>query len=395
MEEKLEDFLNKLSKELNQELTIIPGGELFKNSKEQGFGYRVAIGNTKKLIRLNFDNKNSVDINKLNSIDIFTGARNPFANICIDNYNDELIPKIAQLINNPSFSVKTEAAIDNRSNRNNNLLQVNRGGNNEVYGSDNQEREITNNLPSLDYKKTLRDLKALVIGLVKGVSNALFVLGRGGAGKTHSVESTLNAMGLEDGEEGGYFKLAGAASASEVYRTLYNNRKGIVLFDDCDSAFGDETARNLIKAATDTKKIRKMSYAKTASWLYNPDKETISKDQDGVDKFPKYFNFEGRIIVISNLSLNKLDPDGAIRTRALLINVNPSDAELIDYMSEIIDKIQLNDGLQLSHEDRLKALAIVKSSKRKEDISIRKLLRTMNFLASGLPDAEHLAKLYA
>lgn len=392
MEEKLEDFLNKLSKKLGQELTIIPGGETFKNSKEQGFGYRVAIGTTKKLIRLNFDNKNSVDINKLNSIDIFTGSRNPFANITIENYNDELISKIAQLINNPSSNVNTEAAIDNR---NNNAIQVSRGGNNEVYGRDEQEREITNNMPSLDYKKTLRDLKALVIGLVKGVSNALFILGRGGSGKTHSVEATLNAMGLEDGEEDGYFKLAGAASASEVYRTLYNNRNGIILFDDCDSAFGDETARNLIKAATDTKKIRKMSYAKTASWLYNPDKETVSKDQDGVDKFPKHFNFEGRIIVISNLPLNKLDPDGAIRTRALIINVNPSDAELIDYMAEIIDKIQLNDGLQLSHEDRLKALTIVKSSKRKEDISIRKLLRTMNFLASGLPDAEDLAKLYA
>lgn len=386
MEEKLEDFLNKLSKKLGQELTVIPGGELFKNSKEQGFGYRVAIGTTKKLIRLNFDNKNSVDINKLNSIDVFTGGRNPFANLSIDQYNDELLPKIANFINNPNITVAEDIESD---------LKVSRGGTGEVYGSDDQERKISDNLPSLDYKKTLRDLKALVIGLVKGVSNALFVLGRGGSGKSHSVETTLNALGLEDGEEDGYFKLAGAASASEVYRTLYNNRNGIILFDDCDSALGDENARNLIKAATDTKKIRKMSYAKTASWLYDPDKEKISADEDGVDKFPKHFNFQGRIIFISNLSLNKLDPDGAIRTRALMINVNPSDDELIDYMSEILDKIQLNDGLQLSHEDRLKALQIVKSSKRKEDISIRKLLRTMNFLASGLPDAEHLAKLYA
>jgi len=83
------------------------------------------------------------------------------------------------------------------------------------------------------YKESLVDLKSLVIGLVKGVSNFLFVYGRGGGGKTTAIESTLNAMGLYDGD--GYFQISGNISSAVAYEALYNNRTGIVLFDDCNS----------------------------------------------------------------------------------------------------------------------------------------------------------------
>ena len=38
---------------------------------------------------------------------------------------------------------------------------------------------------------------------------------------------------------------------------------------------------------------------------------------------PAYFDFAGRVIFISNLAKDKADPDGAIRSRSILIDVNP------------------------------------------------------------------------
>jgi len=210
---------------------------------------------------------------------------------------------------------------------------------------------------------------------------------------TTAIESTLNAMGLYDGD--GYFQISGNISSAVAYEALYNNRTGIVLFDDCNSVLDDEAGRAIIKTATDTKKVRKLSYLKRSSRFFDPTKENPPEDLIGIEKFPRSFNFEGRIIFISNLTIDDLDPDRSIRTRVLRIDISPTDSELIDFMESILDKIELNDGLTLSHEKRLECLSIVKNSKRKDDLSIRKLVRTMNLAASGIPGWQQLALLYA
>ncbi len=77
------------------------------------------------------------------------------------------------------------------------------------------------------------------------------------------------------------------------------------------------------------------------------------------------------------------------------IDINPSDQDLLDFMESILDKIQLNDGLELDRAGRVESLNILKNSTRKDDISIRKLVRIMNFAASGMPNWKNLALLYA
>lgn len=212
-------------------------------------------------------------------------------------------------------------------------------------------------------------------------------------GKTQTVERVLEAHGLEDGS--GYFKNTGSASAAGIFTLLYHHRNDIIVFDDSDGALGDQDARNLIKAATDTKKKRKMVWNKKSSFIFDPKVEDPEDYEEDEGMAPKYFDFEGRIIFISNLPLNKLDPDGALRTRAFVINVNPTDEELFEHMEKILYDIKLEDGLRLSNKQRDEVMEVVKTSKRKGDVSLRKLVRSLNLAASGVENWRTLCELYA
>lgn len=244
------------------------------------------------------------------------------------------------------------------------------------------------------YEDQLEDLKALITLTVKGASNALFIAGRGGVGKTFVVEETLNKLGLRDGD--GYFKQTGSASAAGIYRLLFQHRKDVVLFDDADGALADQDGRNLIKAATDTKKVRKLAWAKNAKNLVDGDEITDAQIDAGM--LPTSYEFTGRVIFISNLPINKLDPDRALRTRALMISIDPTDEEVINFMHKIVDKIPLEDGLTLDHDERDEVVKMIDSG-AKEDLNIRKLVRSLNIRASakagGIASWERLVKLYA
>lgn len=226
-------------------------------------------------------------------------------------------------------------------------------------------------------------------------------------GKTHMVEKALSELGMEDGA--GYFKNTTSASASGMYRTLYNYRDSVILFDDCDAVFKDQESRNLLKAATDTKPKRKLGWSKSASWIYRGDPADLDKlqNEDNPDfdfteapdeenkKYPRYFDFSGRIIFISNLQLDQIDPDGALRTRGFIMSINPTNDELINFMESILDNIKLENNLQLDSDSRRKVLEIIKSGHNKEEMNIRKLVRGMNMAAAGIPGWETLVSRYA
>lgn len=271
------------------------------------------------------------------------------------------------------------------------MIEVVPGGKKEVFLKTKQEEQIEDRVPFVD---SLQHLEGLTTSIIKGAFNALFVAGKGGTGKTQTVERVLESHGLSDGH--GYFKNTGSASAAGVYTLLYHHRNEIILFDDSDGALADQDARNLIKAATDTKKKRKMVWNKKSSFIFDPDEagEDSSYEEDP-SMAPKFFDFTGRIIFISNLPLSKLDPDGALRTRAYVINIDPTDDELFEHMGRILHDIKLEDGLSLTPKQRENVLEVVKTSKRKGDVSLRKLVRALNLAASGAPDWETLVKLYA
>lgn len=247
----------------------------------------------------------------------------------------------------------------------------------------------------ITYIEKIEDLSNMLKFMVKGATNAVFVAGRGGTGKTQTVEDTLGELGMEDGN--GYFKVTGSASPAAIYETLYKNKKGIILFDDCDGALDSQDGRNLIKAATDTKSTRKVSWLKKSSAYYDPmtdgDLNDGSDEDDGEsdigDKLPRYFDFTGKVVFISNLNMRKLDPDGALKTRGMMIELNPSNVEMYQYMELIYNKVRLSGSNELSKEKRKEVIVTLRDviSKSPENtVNLRLLVRALNLAATGLPD---------
>lgn len=272
------------------------------------------------------------------------------------------------------------------------VVEVTKGGSDETFLKTKQEETLESE-ERVPYADVLEHLEGLVTGVIKGAFNSLFVAGKGGVGKTNVVEKVLAKHGLTDGN--GYFLNTGTASAAGVYALLYHNRNNIILFDDCDGALNDTDARNIIKAATDTKKIRKLVWNKKSSFIFDPDEEDADAHEEDPNMAPKFFDFKGRIIFISNLPLNKLDPDGSLRTRAFVINVDPSDEELLDHMGKILHDIRLEDGMNLTKAEREEVLAVVKGAKKKSGLSLRKLVRALNIAASGTANWARLVELYS
>lgn len=261
------------------------------------------------------------------------------------------------------------------------VATVTRGASLETYKSNPTVDALTADMPRLTFEEQLKDLENLLKLTVSGASNALFVAGKGGVGKTHTTEKVLNQMGLRDGK--GYFKNTGSASAAGIYSLLFKYKNDIIFFDDSDDALGDTEARNIFKAATDTKKIRKLVWNKMGKNIVDPDEMTDDEILDA-GMIPRYFEFTGKIIFISNLPLQKLDPDGAIRTRAFVVNIDPTEMEIYDFMDRIVDQMPLSEGLTLDLKSRRHVVDLLRKSGSKEPANLRKLSRGLNVAAGAI-----------
>lgn len=259
---------------------------------------------------------------------------------------------------------------------------VSKGAAVEKYSYSPEVEELEKNQERLSFEAQLKDLENLVKLTVSGASNALFVSGKGGVGKTFTTEKILASLGLRDGN--GYFKNTGSASAAGLYSLLFKYKNDIVFFDDSDDALGDQEARNLLKAATDTKKIRKLVWNKMGKNVVDPEDDMTDEEILDQGLIPRYFEFTGKIIFISNLDLNKLDPDGALRTRAFIINIDPTESEIYDFMEKIVDDIKLEDGLNLDHKARLHVVDLLRKGKSKQSANLRKLSRGLNMAAGAI-----------
>lgn len=225
---------------------------------------------------------------------------------------------------------------------------------------------------------------------VSGAANALFIAGRGGIGKTFTVEKVLKDAGLSDGN--GYFKNTGTASAAGIYSLLFKNQDGIILFDDSDDALKDQESRNIFKAATDTNKIRKLVWNKMGKNVVEPDEYEDPQELIDANLIPRFFNFTGKVIFISNLKMDKLDPDGALRTRAFMIEIDPTETEIYDFMETIVGKIKLDGDFDLDLKTRTSVVDMLRKGKSKQSANLRKLARALNMMAGTIKSGVSVSK---
>ena len=259
---------------------------------------------------------------------------------------------------------------------------VTRGASKETYDVDPEVAAIEANKDRLAFETQLADLENLLkLTVVAGSSNAIFIAGRGGIGKTHTTEKVLSKLGLEDGKQ--YFKNTGSISTAGLYSLMFKYKNQIIFFDDSDDVFKDQSSRNLIKAATDTKKIRKLVWNKQGSNVMEPG-EMTDEEMLAAGNIPRWFEFTGKIIFISNMKPDKLDPDGAIRTRAFMVDIDPTEEEIYDFMDKIVEFIPIEGGIVLDLKERKYVVSLLRNSKSKQTANLRKLSRGLNMFAGSI-----------
>ena len=132
----------------------------------------------------------------------------------------------------------------------------------------------------------------------KGDVRAMIVSGPPGVGKSHGVEKVLakhDMITTLANTAPKYVIVKGAMSPLGLYMKLFNYsaKDNVVVFDDCDSIFQDELSLNILKAALDSKKTRKI--------FWNTDSRALRSE--GI---PDQFEFKGSAVFITNLKFEKV-----------------------------------------------------------------------------------------
>tara|TARA_R110000851_G_scaffold25687_2_gene73698 strand:+ start:2492 stop:3499 length:1008 start_codon:yes stop_codon:yes gene_type:complete len=147
-------------------------------------------------------------------------------------------------------------------------------------------------------RKRFDILEKMTKAAKKGDVKGMVVVGPPGIGKSHGVEKVLDkhaTLSALAGSEEKYEFVKGKVSALGLFMKLWYHRKKdhVIVFDDCDDIFHEDTSLNLLKAALDTKAKRRI--------CWNTDSRKL-KDE-GIDNV---FDFEGSVIFITNVKFDNI-----------------------------------------------------------------------------------------
>jgi hypothetical protein len=146
-----------------------------------------------------------------------------------------------------------------------------------------------------------------------------------------------------------------------------------LVFDDCDGVLKDATALMMFKGALDSYDERWVSwYAESL----------------GDTDLPKTFKFTGRIIFISNMSMNKIDD--AVKTRAFKIDVSMTAAQRIERMEAVLEGVMPHIDMPI----KVDALNLVKELMNvAREVNFRALQRVITIRSSKTEESwKNLAK---
>jgi len=211
----------------------------------------------------------------------------------------------------------------------------------------------------------------MVMMLANGIQASVIVCGPGGLGKSHTVTAALQDAGLNDvtvldefevgavlDSARSYRVIKGYSTPKGLYRTLYENQDGVVVFDDCDSVLKDPVSLNLLKAALD-------SY----------DRRIISWRADMRDEeLPQSFEFRGRIIFISNMPSEALDQ--AIISRSMSVDLSMTTQQKIERMQFLLDQPGFMPEYEMVFkQDALRLIDSIRDSVK--ELSLRTLIQVV------------------
>ena len=204
----------------------------------------------------------------------------------------------------------------------------------------------------------------MVTMLCAGDQASIVVTGPGGLGKSFNVTKSLVSLGLKDISDTEAFEVGmrinsrkafrvvkGYSTPKGLYRTLFENKDGVLVFDDCDSVLSDPVSLNILKGALDSYDRRIISW------------KADIRDED----LPTTFEFKGRVIFISNRPSTGIDQ--AIKSRSMVVDLSMTQKQKVERMRFLLSQSDFmpdydmklkQDAIDLIDElcDRIKELTL-------------------------------------
>jgi hypothetical protein len=226
----------------------------------------------------------------------------------------------------------------------------------------------------------------MVTMLAQGDQASVVITGPGGLGKTFNVLSTLQKNGMQDltsleefmegtvvSTKKSFVIIKGYSTPKGLYRALYENRNGVIVFDDCDSVLRDPVSLNLLKAALDSYDRRVISW------------RADIRDDD----LPTTFEFKGRVIFISNMSANQLDQ--AILTRSLVVDLTMTNTQKVERMRFLLSQADFMP--EYEREFKQDAMDLIsKLQDEVKELSLRTLIQVTKIRKSNGKNWKNLAE---
>ncbi len=224
--------------------------------------------------------------------------------------------------------------------------------------------------------------KAVKMGQVR----ALLVSGSPGCGKSFGVEKVLsryNVLGdiAQDATLRKYDFVKGALSPLGLYCKLfaYKDKRDILVFDDSDSAFEDPLSLNILKAALDTSRVRRISW--------NTDSRLLRQEE-----IPDSFEFNGGAIFITNVDFKHIkskklqDHLAAIESRCHFIDLTVHTQREKMLRIRQIAADGLFNGYDFSQEEQDEIVMFINNNRDHfRELSLRSCIKTAD-LKKAFPE---------
>lgn len=233
------------------------------------------------------------------------------------------------------------------------------------------------------------DMEAYVQNVILGLDVSALICGAPGVGKTYRIMQAIKKAGKVRGID--YEVIKGKATPMALYTLMhdYQSRGQLLVIDDADAIIKDEVMINLVKAATDSSDERIVAYSSSTMPTVPEEKLNeycdFEQDAKGIWRYPKNFVYEGGMIIITNMNAGQIDT--AIRSRALICDLNFTTAEVLDLVRGLSPHIAPELLTPESKDKALEYLEELAESGAPMEISIRSFTLVAKMYMSNAPES--------
>ena len=237
-----------------------------------------------------------------------------------------------------------------------------------------------------DLQETFNILAEMTKAVASNVVKGLVVSGPAGIGKSHTVDTTLRdtleMLGKLNGKGTMFESISGGISAPVLYEKLWDfkDESQVLVFDDCDGILYDEDSLNVLKAALDSKKTRKISWNTRSLHLERRD-------------IPNSFEYNGGIVFITNVKFDQVKSARisnhleAIVSRCHYMDIGVDTArEKMIHIRNVVERNDMLRDYQFTAEEKAEVMQYVNDNSSKlRELSLRMVLKIAD-LRKAMPN---------